>query len=189
MSFKKLTIALSLPLFIFSCGESNDSNEVDMEKIVNEVMSDDKEISIGSPCELVLVDDVRSICNVGSEFEISQEDKEYTHPTCTFKWEDGKVTHKMNIGGNEMSVGMPSEVMIVMVVNSNEQMFTQSTSVYKDGVNVEGVAEKATWTSKMSQLTILSNGYLFHVHLKSSNDDTVNKKQAIEVVELLMSKL
>ena len=189
MNFHKLTIALILPMFIFSCTDSTESSEVDIEKLVEEVLSDDTNVSAGSPCELLSIVDVKSICGVSSEFEIVQQDKEYTYPTCTFKWEDGKVTHAMSVGGQELTVDMPSEIMLVMVANSNEGMFTQSTSVYKDGADVEGVGDFASWGTKMSQLTFLSKGYMFHVKLKVSNDSEDNKQKAKEVAELIISKL
>jgi len=186
MNFKKLTFALSVSLFIFSC---IDSTKVDKEKVFNEVVTGNTEILPGSPCELISVDDVKSICNVSNEVEIVQEDKVYTHPTCTFEWKDGKVTHVMSVGGRDMTIDLPSEVMIVMVSNSNEKMFGQSTSVYKDGVSVDEVGEKAMWGIKMSQLTFLSNGYMFHVHIKVSDDNEDNKQKAIEVAHLLSSKI
>jgi len=189
MIFKKLTFSLSLSLFIFSCSNSADPTEVVIEKVVNEVVTENSDILLGSPCELISVDDVKSICNVSNEFKIVQEDKVYTHPTCTFNWEDGKVTHAMNVGGRDITTDIPSEVMVVMVSSSNEEMFGRSTSVYKDGVSVDKVGQKAMWGIKMSQLTFLSNGYMFHVHIKVSNDNEDNKQKAIEIAHLLISKV
>ena len=183
MNLIKPIFAISLSLFIFSFGHSA---QVHFKKVSDETLTENPEILSGSPCDLVSVEDVKSICKVSDEFEIIREDKAYTHPTCTFKWKDGKVTKLMRVAGREITTDMPSEIMIVMVNNSNEKMFAQSTSVYKDGVPVNGVGEKATWGTTMSQLTFLSNGYMFHVHVKVSNDYEDNKQKAMEIAHLLI---
>jgi hypothetical protein len=138
-----------------------------------------------SPCELVSVDEIRTVCEVDGNVEIEKLDRDYTHATCTFKWEDKRVSKVMNVGGNEMTIDMPSEVMIVMVPEATEAMYDQSIKVYKDGVEVE-LAEKAIWGSDMSQLSFLSNGILFHVNVKVSNDEAYNKQKAVEIAEILI---
>ena len=69
-------------------------------------------------------------------------------------------------------------------------MFKQSTIVYKDGVeSAVQNAEQAIWGTKMSQLTFLSKGYMFHVYVKISNNIEENKIKAIEIAERLINKI
>ena len=180
MNFKKLVFVLSISLFLISCGDSSTSQ--------NKKVSVTASPKNTSPCKLISVEEIKSICNVDSKFQISQSDKILTYPTCTFKWEDKQVNRVMSVGGNEITVDMPSEVTVVMVSDATEKMFEQSIVVYKDGVDVS-LGEKAIWGTEMSQLTFLSNGYLFHVHLKVSNDDSGNKQKALKVADLLIERI
>lgn len=180
---KKTVFALALSFIVLSCGNTEDNSET-----MQSERAASKDVYINSPCELISAEEVKSICNVESQFEIIQEDKLYIHPTCTFKWKDKKVSRVMTIGGSDMTIEIPSKVLIVMVHNSTEEMFEQSTSIYKDGNDVS-VGENAIWGTNMSQLTFLSKGYLFHVNLNVSNDDSDNKQKAIKVAELLMGKI
>tara|TARA_R110000737_G_scaffold347664_1_gene379666 strand:- start:15577 stop:16140 length:564 start_codon:yes stop_codon:yes gene_type:complete len=187
MNLKKTVFALTLTLLILSCGNSEGNSASNDESSQSEQVTS-KDVNFNSPCELVSSKEIKSICNVESKYEIVQADKLYTYPTCTFKWEDKKVSQVTSIGGNEVKYDMPSEVLIVMVSNSTEKMFEQATVVYKDGIDVS-VGEKAIWGNKMSQLTFLAKDYMFHVHLKISNDDSDNKLKAIKVAELLIGKI
>lgn len=187
MNFKKTTLILALPFLIFSCGDSPENTSTDDSTSGSEKSAPSLAI-IESPCELISSEDVASICNVASEFKIVQEDKKLTYPTCIFKWEDGVVKRSMEIGGTTVDFDMPSEVLIVMVKNANEQMFGQATSVYKDGVDAN-IGDKSIWGVKMSQLTFLAKGYIFHVHVKMSNEDEVNKKHALKIAKKLIGQL
>lgn len=187
MNFKKTTLILAIPFFVFSCGNSEENTSSDdtaagSEKTASAAMS------IESPCELISSEEVASICDVASEFKIAQEDKMLTYPTCIFKWEDGKVKRSTKIGNTQVDFDMPSEVLIVMVKNANEKMFEQSTTVYKDGVDVK-IGDKAIWGVTMSQLTFLAKGYMFHVNVKVTNDAEFNKEKAAEIAKMLIGKL
>ena len=68
-------------------------------------------------------------------------------------------------------------------------MYNRSTKVYKQPQAVPNLGDIAIWDSRMSQMSFLSQGYMFHVHVKVSNDDQGNMKKAIEVSNVIASKL
>jgi hypothetical protein len=149
----------------------------------------EKSRDIDSPCELVSLEEVKLRFELDESIEISFEDKAYTYPTCSFKWKDGQVTKTMDIGGQKMDVELESELLIVMVKEANESKYEASISVYSDGQIEGGIGELATWSPKRAQLTFLSNSYLFHVHVRASNDNAENRKNAIEIAGGIMGKL
>lgn len=83
----------------------------------------------------------------------------------------------------------PSEVLIVMVKKANEDMFKKSTSIYKQPEEISNMGTMAVWDARISQLTFLSNKYMFHVHVKVSNNGIENKEKAIEVSKLIIGKI
>ncbi len=187
---KKLFLPVCmLSLFLLSCGGAETDPETIADKVVEEMQSSGSTLVVSSPCELLSVNDVRTICSVSNDYEIEQEDKKYTYPTCSFRWEDGKVKKEMEVAGRKMTIDHPSEVLVVMVVEANEAMYDRSTKVYEDGEDISSVGEKAIWGTDMSQLSFLESGYLFHVHVQTSNDNEENKKQAIEIAQTLMSNI
>ena len=117
------------------------------------------------------------------------KDLVYTYPTCVFKWEDGKITTSVSFGGQEIKSTIPSEVLIVMVKNANEDMFKRSTSVYKQPEEISNMGTMAVWDTRMYQLTFLSNKYIFPVHVKVSNNGIENNEKAIEVSKLIIEKI
>lgn len=157
-------------------------------KIEDKSAKPEKSSGINSPCELVSIEEVKSMFAV-AEHPLEMKDEVYTYPTCVFKWDDGKVTRSSSIGGQEIEANIPSEVLIVMVKNANENMFNRSTKVYKQPQEISNMGTMAVWDSRMSQLTFLSNNYMFHVHVKVSNNDIENKGKAIEVSKLIIRKI
>jgi len=148
-----------------------------------------KSSDFDSPCELISLEEVKKRFSLDASIEISLEDKVYTYPTCTFNWKDGEVTKLMDIGGQKMEIELDSKLLIVMVKDANESNYEMSISVYSDGQNEGDIGDKATWSAKRAQLTFLSNSYLFHVHVRASNDDAVNKMNAIEIARDILTKL
>ena len=172
---------------VFSCNNKENNTDTPQNNIADKNTKSEKASAINSPCEFISMDDVKSMFSV--EIPIENKDVVYTYPTCVFKWEDGKVTVSASFGGQEITSSMPSEVLIVMVKKANEAMFKQSTSVYKQPQDISNLGTIAVWDSRMSQLTFLANSYMFHVHVKVSNNDSENKEKAIEVSKLIIGKI
>lgn len=192
MSFditKKVFLLIALVPVLLAC-TSNEStaSSTSLEKKV-ETQKSAKLSGPVSPCELVPVDVVRAMFAVADDIQIEMKDRVLTYPTCSFEWEDGKVVHTMQAGTNELHINMPSEVMIVMVKDAVESMYNTSIQVYKDIETVDNIGEMASWGAKMAQLTFLSNHYMFHVHVRTSNDNEENKAKASEVAKLIIGKL
>jgi len=172
---------------VFTCNNKENNTDTPQNNIADKNTKSEKASAINSPCEFISMDDVKSMFSV--EIPIENKDVVYTYPTCVFKWEDGKVTVSASFGGQEITSSMPSEVLIVMVKKANEAMFKQSTSVYKQPQDISNLGTIAVWDSRMSQLTFLANSYMFHVHVKVSNNDSENKEKAIEVSKLIIGKI
>lgn len=172
---------------VFTCNNKENKTDTPKNNLADKNTRSEKSADINSPCELISMDDVKSIFSV--EILIENKDVVYTYPTCVYKWEDGKVTVSASFGGQEITSSMPSEVLIVMVKKANEAMFKQSTSVYKQQQDISNLGNIAVWDSRMSQLTFLANSYMFHVHVKVTHDDSGNKEKAIEVSKLIIGKL
>jgi hypothetical protein len=133
----------------------------------------EKPATINSPCELISLEEVKRMFAI-TEYPIELKDVVYTYPTCIFRWKDGKITTSATFGGQEIISKLPSEVLIVMVEKANEAMFKQATSIYKQPQEISNIGSLAVWDSRISQLTFLSNKYMFHVHVKASINDTEN---------------
>jgi hypothetical protein len=188
---KTVKITLMIVLFatlVYACNSKENNTNPTQNKIAYKAVKSKKSAAIDSPCALVSMDDVKSMFSI-VEHPIDMKDVVYTFPTCVFKWEDGKVSLTRSIGGQEIKLNKPSEVLIVMVKEANEDMFNRSTKVYKQPQDISNLATMAVWDSRMSQLTFLSNNYMFHVHVKVSNDDSENKEKAIEVSKLIIGKI
>ena len=183
-----LTFVLSSIVLLAYTGTENTRNALEGEERAD-FGHHSKSSDFDSPCELISLEEVKKRFNLNASIEISLDDKVYTYPTCTFNWKDGKVTKLMDIGGQKMEIELDSKLLIVMVKDANESKYETSISVYSDGQNEGGIGDKATWSAKRAQLTFLFNSYLFHVHVRASNDDAVNKKDAIEIAGDIIAKL
>ena len=179
-----LLIMLFAGLAIACNSKVNKSNALQNE-IANQSV---KSTAINSPCDLISTEEVKRMFAT-AEYPIDVKDVVYTYPTCIFKWEDGKITTSLSFGGQEIKSNKPSEVLVVMVKQANEAMFKQSTSVYKQPQDISNLGAMAIWDARMSQLTFLSNKYMFHVHVKVSNNGIENKEKAIEVSKLIIGKI
>ncbi|HIP37149.1 MAG TPA: hypothetical protein EYG85_09880, partial [Crocinitomix sp.] len=99
MNFKNISAVLFLILIILSCNNSDTKEETQKKEGKFENLKDNSLSSIDSPCELISIDEIRTICNVGSEIEITQEEKNRTKSTCEFEWKDKKVNKVIMAGG------------------------------------------------------------------------------------------
>ena len=183
-----LTFVLSSMVLLAYTGTNNTRNTLQREEMIDFVQHS-KSSDLDSPCELISLEEVKKRFNLNASIEISLDDKVYTYPTCTFNWKDGKVTKLMDIGGQKMEIELDSKLLIVMVKDANESKYETSISVYSDAQNEGGIGDKATWSAKRAQLTFLFNSYMFHVHVRASNENAVNKKNAIEIAGDIIAKL
>lgn len=173
---------------VFACNNKGNKSNTLQNNGVDKIDQTAKNKGIKSPCELISMEEVKSMFET-TEYPIEMKDVVYTYPTCIFKWEDGKIITSVSFGGQEIKSTRPSEVLIVMVKNANEDMFKRSTSVYKQPEEISNIGTMAVWDARMSQLTFLSNKYIFHVHVKVSNNALENKEKAIEVSKLIIGKI
>jgi len=191
LKIKIIKINLLILLFsmmVLACNNQGNKADGSQDKIAAKNENPIKRSVVDSPCELVSLHEIKNMFVV-EEYPIELKDVVYTYPTCIYKWEDGKVTTSRSFGGQEFKTAKPSEVLIVMVKKANEAMFKQSTSVYKQPQEISNLGAVAVWDSRMSQLTFLSSNYMFHVHVKVSNEDHDNKQKAIAVAQLIIGKI
>lgn len=177
-----------LSLCFTACNSNSESTQSEQKDKPLEVLKGNKS-GFESPCELISVEEVRGFFSVPEDIDIEMEDKVYTHPTCSFEWQDGKVVSTMEAGGRQVELKKPSELMVVMVFPAKEFMYNTAIKVYKDIETVPDVGEMASWGNQMSQLTFFSGKYLFHVHVKASNDDAANRAKAMKVARFIMKQL
>lgn len=187
-TIKNIFAILLCSMLAFACNTNQKKTDAPENKVADKNAKNEKSAAINSPCELISMEEVKTMFAV-KEYTIEMKDVVYTYPTCIFRWEDGKITTSVSFGGQEIKSNMPSEVLIVMVKNANEDMFNRSTSIYKQPHEISNIGSKAVWDSRISQLTFLSNKYLFHIHVKVSNNDIENKEKAIEFSKLIIGKL
>jgi hypothetical protein len=185
----KIQSLLFASLFILSftaCGGGEETNKDN--PTTNDAPDTEEQANVpaDSPCELLDESDVRALFGVDASIEITIEDKDYTYPTCKYEWKDKKVQMTTKVGSMEVTTDLPSEIMLVMVNNVNEKMFDRSVSVYKDGVEVKGLGEKAMWGEKIAQLSVMKGGMMYHIHVKADNDDSINKENAIAIAKKIL---
>lgn len=189
MKNTKINILMAITLlFVLACNNKENKSNTNQVAVADKDKKAETPSSIDSPCELISLEDIKTMF-VTADFPIETEDKVLTYPTCIYKWEDGQVFSVRKIADQELKLTMPSEVLIVMVKGCTEDMYKRSTKVYKQPQEIPNLGDMAVWDSRMSQLSFLSQGYMFHVHVKVSNDDQGNMKKAIEVSNVIASKL
>ncbi len=186
-TIKNHLLIVLISMLVLACNNKESKTDAPENNTTEKSTTPKKISSINSPCDLISMEEVKSMFSV--ELPIENKDVVYTYPTCIYRWEDGKIATSVSFGGQEIKSTRPSEVLIVMVKNANEAMFKQSTTVYKQPQQISNLGSLAVWDSRISQLTFLSNNYMFHVHVKVSNNDTENKEKAVEVSKLIIGKL
>tara|TARA_R110000868_G_scaffold108065_1_gene295349 strand:- start:78565 stop:79134 length:570 start_codon:yes stop_codon:yes gene_type:complete len=188
---KNTKISFLIPitlLLVMACNNKEKKSTTTLDAAVDKAKKEITSSSFDSPCELIGLADIKNIFAV-AEVPIETEDKVLTFPTCIYKWEDGQVFSIKEMAGQQLKMGRPSEVLIVMVKGCTEDMYNRSTKVYKQPQVVPDLGEMAVWDSRMSQLSFLSHSLMFHVHVKVSNDDQSNMEKAIEISNLIATKL
>jgi hypothetical protein len=74
------------------------------------------------------------------------------------------------------------------VKDTSDKEFKSIVKVYKNAQTINNIGEMAMWDKKMLQLSFLFKNHLFHIHVKASNDEEINKEKAIEVSKLILGK-
>lgn len=178
-------IIVFLPFFFMACssGSDGESDSTTASKTATNVKS------IKSPCEVITSQDIKEFFKVEDTTEIKVEESSTTFPMCSYEWGEDVFMSHMKVGDHDIEYGSPAKVTIVMAKGVSNGGFEQSTSVYKDPEDISGIGEMARWSPKMSQLTFLIKGTLFHVHIKVSADKEANKSKAIELSKLILQKV
>lgn len=175
----KIVLIALISFLLLTCGNKENKTKVEVLK---------KTASFNSPCEFISIKEVESMFIVDMD-NIEMQQVVLTYPTCIFKWEDGKVFNQSYIGNTKIKVNLPSELLIVMAKDISDNQFNTVVKVYKDAQSINNLGEMAVWGKKMSQLSFLYKNYLFHIHVKVSNDEKINKEKAIAVAKLILKKL
>lgn len=179
---------LVLPLFIFfiSCGEESTSTNKEAKNNQQKETTDNIKSEISDACELITVEEIQKTFNPVNEVQYKESRSSF--PTCIYQWKSSQKIEK-EISGKMISYD--GENMVTIVIGSskaNDDKFKQSTSVYKDAVEVS-IAQKALWSEEMHQLTIMQNQYLIHVNVEYYDQKNMNKDKALELAEIILSKL
>lgn len=141
-----------------------------------------------SPCELLTISQTNSVLKYeDSAPEI--KDEVLTYPTCTYDWNDISFPVVQTIGSQEITIDHTPRLTLVMVANATESMYETSIKVYSDGETLDGVGERATWGDQMTQLSLLSDGYLIHVYVKVDADADENQTKAVALAKLIVENL
>lgn len=177
-----------LPLFILfiSCGEETTSTN---EKVKSDQQKETIEISkseISDACELITQDEIQK--NFNPESEVQNKNSGRNFPTCVYKWKSSQKIEK-EIAGNIISYDGENVITIVLGSSkANDNQFKQATSVYEDAEEVS-IADKALWSEKMHQLTMMHSKFLIHVNVEFYDQKNMNKEKAMALADIILSKL
>ena len=137
------------------------------------------------PCEFLSEDEIKNILSIPKEAETTMKDKSRNYPSCFYKWES--VSWEAKFMGYDTK--FHPEMSIVFVDKANDEKYNKSISAYDDGVEEKGIGEKATWSKKMNQITILDKGKMVHIRSKTSEDPASNKEKTLKLAKLVLKKL
>lgn len=173
-------------IFVFSTLLYSCANESD--KVEDTTERETKvESEITDACELISLQTIEDVFRTESEVT-NKEPTSKQFPTCIYKWTAEKQGEK-EIGGQIVTFDQENTVIIVLGSSSaNINQFERSTSVYKDAVEVD-IAEKALWSYKMHQLTIMEKGKLIHVNVEYYDAVEQQKTKSIELAKIIIAHL
>ena len=166
-------------ILLFSCANESENEEgvtVKETKVENDITD---------ACELIERQTIEDVFRTESEVS-KQEPTSKQFPTCIYKWTAEKKGKK-EIGSQVVTYDQENTVMIVLgSTSANIQQFERSTSVYKDAVEVD-IAEKALWSDKMHQLTIMEKGNLIHINVEYFDAVDQQKAKSIELAKIAIA--
>lgn len=170
---------LAISTLIFSCANENE------EAVTVEETESKSEIT--DACELIELQTIEDVFRTENEVT-NKEPTSKRFPTCIYKWTAEKKGEK-KIGNQVVEYDQENTVMIVLgSTSANNIQFDKSTSVYKDAVEVD-IAERALWSDKMHQLTIMLKSYLIHINVEYNDAVDQQKAKAIELAKIAIAKL
>jgi hypothetical protein len=174
---------LAISTLLLSC--ANENNESQEDETVQETEVKNEEIT--DACQLISQSTIVDLFRTDNEVT-NKEPTSKRFPTCIYKWAAQKKGEK-EIGGQMVTYDQENTVMIVLgSTSANSKQFERSTSVYKDAVEVD-IAEKALWSDKMHQLTILEKGYLIHINVEFFDAVDQQKNKSIELAKIITAGL
>lgn len=177
----KYILFLAISTLLFSC-----SNENANEEVVTVRDTEDKN-QITDACELISRQTIEDVFRTESEVT-NKEPMSKTFPTCIYKWTAEKKGEK-KIGNQMVEYDQENTVMIVLgSTSANDIQFEKSTAVYKDAVEVD-IADKALWSEKMHQLSIMEKGILIHINVEYNDAVDQQKNKSIELAKIAIAKL
>ncbi|MEX2485267.1 MAG: hypothetical protein WED10_11925 [Brumimicrobium sp.] len=172
-------LIFAFSILAFSCTNENENSATVKETKVK------KEIT--NPCELISQQSIEDIFSIENEVT-KKEPTSKTFPTCIYKWNANKKGEK-EIGNQMVSYDQENTVMIVLgSTSADSKKFKTSTSVYKDAVEVD-ITEKALWSDKMHQLTIMEKGNLIHINVEYFDAVDQQKAKSIELAKIIIAQL
>ncbi len=177
----KYIMFLTISILTLSCANENNEEAVKVQEteVENEEITD--------ACELISRSTIVDLFRADNEVT-NKEPTSKSFPTCIYKWTAQKEGEK-KIGNQVVRYGQENTVMIVLgSTSANINQFERSTSVYKDAVEVD-IAEKALWSDKMHQLTILQKGYLIHINVEFFDAVDQQKNKSIELAKIITAAL
>jgi hypothetical protein len=140
------------------------------------------------PCDIITVKYIKSVFNTPETLEIEKSKRGF--PTCTYSWM-AKSKGKMKIRGMEIEIEQTNRVLIVIPnMKADENSYEQSIKSYKDELeSIDVFGDKAVWSNKRNQATVLFGNTLMHVHVKFFDGEKSNKDYAIRIIETIIDKL
>lgn len=173
-------VLLAISILFFSCASENNEESVTPKETKTQS-------EITDACDLISIKDIEEVFKPKNKVT-TKEPTSKRFPTCIYKWAADKKGEK-KIGTQMISYDQENTVMIVLGSSSaNENQFETSTSVYKDAVKVD-IAEKALWSDKMHQITIMEKGYLIHINVENFDAVDQQKEKAIELAKIAIDQL
>lgn len=168
-------------ILLFSC-----ANESENEEGVT-VRETKAENEITDACELISRQTIEDVFRTESEVT-NKEPSSKQFPTCIYKW-IAENQGKKEVGSQIVTYDQENTVMIILgSTSASINQFERSTSVYKDAVEVE-IAEKALWSDKMHQLTIMEKGNLIHINVEYFDAVDQQKAKSIELAKIIIAQL
>lgn len=141
-----------------------------------------------SPCEIITVDIINSVFHL-SEVDVKSKPSNETYPSCRYTWEGSNVSSR-EIAGQKMESKIESTVNIVIVEQKvSMSSYEAALKSYSGSFEKIDIGENAVWSGKRKQATVYIDGRLFHVHVDVDADDEMNKENALELCQIIISKL